>query len=36
MKVEILGTAEDDLVNGHRFYERQEAGIGDYSRHAVR
>lgn len=30
MKVEILSTAEDDLVDGHLFYERQEAGIGDY------
>ena len=30
MKVEILSTAEDDLVNGHGFYERQEPGIGNY------
>ena len=30
MKVEILRTAEDDLVNGYRFYERQEPGIGNY------
>ena len=30
MKVEILGPAEDDLVDGHRFYEMQDPGIGDY------
>jgi hypothetical protein len=30
MRVEILSTAEDDLVDGHHFYERQESGIGDY------
>jgi len=30
MKVETLSTAEDDLVDGHRFYERQEPGIGEY------
>ena len=30
MKVEILSTAEDDLVDGYRFYERQEPGIGNY------
>ena len=30
MKVEILSTAEDDLVDGHGFYERQEPGIGKY------
>ncbi len=30
MKVEILSTAEDDLVDGHAFYERQQSGIGDY------
>ena len=30
MKVEILSTAEDDLVDGHDFYERQEAGVGKY------
>ena len=30
MKVEILGAAEDDLIDGHAFYERQQPGIGDY------
>ena len=30
MRVEILSTAEDDLAEGHRFYERQESGIGGY------
>jgi hypothetical protein len=30
MKVEILSTAEDDLVDGHRFYEGQLPGIGNY------
>ena len=30
MKVEILGPAEDDLVDGHHFYEMQDPGIGDY------
>lgn len=30
MKIEILSTAEDDLADGHRFYERQEPGIGNY------
>lgn len=30
MKIEILSTAEEDLVNGHFFYERQEPGIGNY------
>jgi hypothetical protein len=30
MNIEILSTAEDDLVDGHSFYERQESGIGNY------
>jgi len=30
MKIRILDRAEDDLVEGHAFYERQEPGIGDY------
>ncbi|NOY00993.1 MAG: type II toxin-antitoxin system RelE/ParE family toxin [Verrucomicrobia bacterium] len=30
MTVEILSTAEDDLVAGYHFYEAQEPGIGDY------
>jgi hypothetical protein len=28
MRIDILSRAEDDLVDGHRFYERQESGIG--------
>jgi plasmid stabilization system protein ParE len=30
MKIRILDRAEDDLIEGFRFYEKQEAGIGDY------
>jgi plasmid stabilization system protein ParE len=30
MKVRILESARDDLREGYRFYERQEAGIGEY------
>jgi len=30
MNIEILSTAEEDLVDGHSFYERQESGIGNY------
>ena len=30
MKVRILDEAEQDLVDGFRFYETQEAGLGDY------
>ncbi len=30
MKIEILDLAKDDLIDGHRFYEKQEAGLGDY------
>jgi hypothetical protein len=30
MKVRILDEAEQDLVEGFRFYETQEAGLGDY------
>jgi hypothetical protein len=30
MKIDILNTAEDDLVDGYLFYEDQEAGIGEY------
>ena len=29
MNIEILSTAEEDLVDGHSFYERQESGIGN-------
>lgn len=30
MKIEILDKAEQDIVNGFWFYERQSAGLGDY------
>jgi len=30
MKVRILDEAEQDLVDGFRFYETREAGLGDY------
>ena len=30
MTIEILSTAEDDLVDGYHFYENQEVGVGDY------
>jgi plasmid stabilization system protein ParE len=30
MKVEILGEAEQDLLDGFRFYEAQGVGLGDY------
>jgi plasmid stabilization system protein ParE len=30
MKVRILREAKNDLIDGFRFYERQEQGAGDY------
>jgi hypothetical protein len=30
MRIEILSDAEEDLVAGARFYERQGIGLGDY------
>ncbi len=30
MRVEILDEAEQDLVDGARFYEAQDPGLGDY------
>ena len=30
MKVQILDEAEQDLVDGFRFYEAQSRGLGDY------
>jgi len=30
MKIKISEAAEQDLIEGHRFYERQSAGLGDY------
>jgi len=32
MKIVISEGAEHDLIDGHRFYERQSAGLGDYHR----
>lgn len=30
MKITILDEAEQDLVDGYRFYEAHGAGLGDY------
>jgi len=30
MRIEILESAHDDLLDGFWFYENQEAGLGDY------
>lgn len=30
MKVQVLRSAIEDLVAGRKFYDRQEAGVGDY------
>lgn len=30
MKIVILNEAEQDLIDGFRFYDRQEQGLGDY------
>ena len=30
MRVRILDTARDDLIQGFHFYEQQESGLGDY------
>jgi hypothetical protein len=30
MKIRISEAGQQDLVEGHRFYERQSAGLGDY------
>lgn len=30
MKLRILSLAENDLLDGFRFYERQSAGVGSY------
>ena len=30
MKVEILDEAQEDLLDGFRFYECQSEGLGDY------
>jgi plasmid stabilization system protein ParE len=30
MKIQILDEAEQDLIDGFRFYEAQDQGLGDY------
>lgn len=30
MKIHILDDAQEDLIQGFRFYEGQESGLGDY------
>lgn len=30
MRIEILDKAENDLVEGYRFYEAQQSGLGSY------
>jgi hypothetical protein len=29
-KIHLLDTASQDLIDGYRFYEKQEIGLGDY------
>ncbi len=35
MTIEVLDKAEDDLVNGFKFYEVQQAGLGTYFRESL-
>ncbi len=35
MKVQILDTAEEDIVEGYWFYETQQAGLGAYFRNSI-
>jgi plasmid stabilization system protein ParE len=30
VKIRVLGAAARDLIEGHGFYEKQAAGVGDY------
>ncbi len=30
MKIEILDSAEEDLIDGFKFYEHHSRGLGDY------
>ncbi len=30
MNIRILDAASQDLIDGYRFYEKQESGLGDY------
>ena len=36
MRVQILDTTEEDLVEGYWFYERQQRGLGAYFRNSIR
>ena len=36
MTIEILDKAEDDLVNGYKFYEQQQPGLGAYLRDSLK
>jgi len=31
MKIEIISTASQDLIDGYRFYENQSEGVGSFS-----
>ena len=35
MKIQILDEAEQDLMEGYRFYERQSDGLGEYFLNAL-
>jgi hypothetical protein len=35
MRVQILDRAEEDLVEGYWFYERQQPGLGAYFRNSI-
>jgi hypothetical protein len=35
MKVQILDTAEEDLVEGYWFYQRQQPGLGAHFRNGI-
>lgn len=30
MRIQILNSAQQDLIDGYRFYERQSEGLGEY------
>ena len=36
MRVEILGSGHRDIVNGSRFYDEQQRGLGNYFRASAR
>ena len=35
MRIEILPEAQNDLIDGFRFYEHQAAGLGSYFRESI-